>query len=274
MWQSSNPVLNSNDSFNQVYGKNMFAAERANVTTIPGVVNKTAILTAIAVGAGAVGYSIVLTNFSILLISSLASFVLCMGGFFILRGRPQAAPVIAPIYAIAQGLFLGALTGLIEHILAQQGLKVVGGVALQAFIITVSALVSMLALYRAGVIRATNTVKAIVCVGGGAVFLCYVLSWPLALLFGLDLPLIGFGAAMRDSGAMGLLGLGINVVVLGIASLALVMDFALVEEKVDQGAPRYMEWYCGFALLVSLAWIYYEAVKLVVRLAALFGNRD
>ena len=278
MWQSSNPVLNNNDAFSQYYGKDMYASQNAvtksNVTTLAGVINKTAILVGIAATAGAVGYSIVATNFSILMISSLAAFVLSLGGFFILRGKPQAAPVIAPLYAIAEGLFLGALTGVIETILAQQGLKVVGGVALQAFIVTIATTISMLALYRAGIVRANNTVKAIVCVGGGAVAICYLISWPLALIFGLDLPLISFGAAMNSSGAMGLLGLGINVLILGIAALTLVMDFAMVEEKVEQEQPKYMEWYCGFALLITLAWIYYEALKLVVRLAVLFGNRD
>jgi uncharacterized YccA/Bax inhibitor family protein len=278
MWKSSNPVLNSNDAFSQYYGKDMFATRdaqvKANVTTLAGVINKTAILVAIAATAGAIGYSVVATNASILFISNIAAFVISLGAFFILRGKPQAAPVIAPIYAIAEGLFLGALTGLIEHILAQKGLKVVGGVALQAFIITIGTTISMLALYRAGIIRANNTVKSIVYVGGGAVMICYLLSWPLALIFGMDLPLVSFGAALTDSGAMGLLGLGINVLILGIAALTLVMDFAMIEEKVEQEQPKYMEWYCGFALLVTLAWIYYEAVKLVVRLAVLFGNRD
>lgn len=278
MWKSSNPILNSNDAFSEYYGKNMFAAgempAKANVATISGVINKTAILVGIAATAGAVGFYFVTANVSLLFMSNIAAFVISLGAFFILRGKPQAAPVVAPIYAIAQGLFLGALTGLVEYILAQQGLKVVGGVALQAFIITIGTTISMLALYRAGIIRANNTVKAIVYVGGGAVMICYLLSWPLALIFGLDLPLVSFGAAMRSSGAMGLLGLGINVLILGIAALTLVMDFAMVEEKVEQEQPKYMEWYCGYALLVTLAWIYYEALKLVVRLAVLFGNRD
>ena len=273
MWRTSNPILNNNDTFGQVYGKDMFAT-KANVMTIEGVIHKTAILVGIATAAGALGYSIVATNTSILLISSLAAFVLSLGGFFILRGKPQASPIIAPLYAIAEGLFLGALTGLIESMLAQRGLTVVGGVALQAFIITIATTISMLALYRAGIVRANNTVKAIVCVGGGAIFLVYLISLPLALLFGISLPLVSFASAFNDTGAMGLLGLGINLVILGIASLTLVMDFAMVEEKAQQSQPKYMEWYCGFALLVTLAWIYYEAVKLVVRLAVLFGNRD
>ncbi|MHC4903968.1 MAG: Bax inhibitor-1/YccA family membrane protein, partial [Planctomycetota bacterium] len=71
-----------------------------------------------------------------------------------------------------------------------------------------------------------------------------------------------------------LIGLGINVFILGVASMWLIIDFKLIEDRVAEGGPKYMEWYCGFALLVTLAWIYFEAVKLAFRIAILLGNRD
>ena len=71
-----------------------------------------------------------------------------------------------------------------------------------------------------------------------------------------------------------MIGLGINVLILGGASMWLIIDFKLIEDRVAAGGPKYMEWYCGFALLVTLAWIYYEAVKLAFRVAILLGNRD
>jgi len=105
------------------------------------------------------------------------------------------------------------------------------------------------------------------------IMLCYLISWPLALLFHLSLPLISMSAALNDYGGVGLIGLGLNFVILIVAACWLINDFALIEEKISSDSPKYMEWYCGFALLVSLAWIYYESLKLVVRLASLLGSR-
>lgn len=101
----------------------------------------------------------------------------------------------------------------------------------------------------------------------------YLISWPLGLLFNIDLPFIGLTSAFGQ-GWTPLIGLGINFLILGLASMWLIIDFGMIEEKVQAGAPRHMEWYCGFALLVTLAWIYYEALKLAFRLAILLGGRD
>ena len=77
-----------------------------------------------------------------------------------------------------------------------------------------------------------------------------------------------------QGGTAGWIGVGFNVLILGLASMWLIIDFKLVEDQVNAGAPKYAEWYCGFALLVTLAWIYFEAVKLVFRLAILLNGRD
>lgn len=102
MWQSSNPALNNKSAFSDVYDKDMFAA-KANVTTLSGVVNKTMILVAITVAAGAFGYSLLESMPSILWISGIASFGICLGFYFLLAGKPALSPIIAPIYAIVEG---------------------------------------------------------------------------------------------------------------------------------------------------------------------------
>ena len=91
------------------------------------------------------------------------------------------------------------------------------------------------------------------------------------MVAGIQLPFISLGSTMA-TGMSGYIGLGLNLFILGIASFMLIFDFKLIEDKVNAGAPRYMEWFCGFALIVSLAWIYFEAVKLVLRLSSLFGR--
>ena len=140
------------------------------------------------------------------------------------------------------------------------------------FVITISILVAMLALYSFRILRPTETFVSVIKVATAGIMITYVLSFALSF-FGVALPFVSLGSAFAG-GTAALIGLGINVFILGVASMWLIIDFKLVEERVAEGGPKYMEWYCGFALLVTLAWIYLEAVKLVIRLAVLFGGRD
>jgi uncharacterized YccA/Bax inhibitor family protein len=91
-------------------------------------------------------------------------------------------------------------------------------------------------------------------------------------LFGVSLPFISIGSAFEGS-TPALIGLGINVLVLGLASLWLVVDFRVIDDAVQAGAPREAEWYLAFGLVVTLVWVYIEALKLAFRLAAMFGGK-
>jgi uncharacterized YccA/Bax inhibitor family protein len=218
-----------------------------------------------------------------MMISSIAAFVIVLGVGFVLRGKPSLAPVLAPVYAIVEGVFLGALTGSLDAWLA--GMPVLGGagagsasaagsvgIALPAFVITIGVMVSMLALYSMRILKPTRRFTAVVSTMVGGIMITYLISFVLSL-FGVSMPFLGLGSAM-GSGWVPLVGIGLNVLILGVAALALIIDFGRVEAIVAQGSPRSMEWYAGFALLVTLAWIYYEAVKLVFRLYLLFGRSD
>ncbi len=268
MLQSSNPVLSNDDVFGEVYGKRGMFNEAADVTTVQGVVNKTLLLVTIAVVAGAGGYALLNVFPGIVWIACIASVVIALGFFFFLKGRPQLSPVVAPIYAIVEGVFLGAVTALADNIL--EGMAV-GGVGVQAFIVTACCVLSVLAAYKLKIIRPTRRFRAVIVTLTGAVMLAYLVSFIMSLVWQ-PLPLISFASAVNDHGMMGFLGLGINIFILVLASLFLVLDFDLVERNVKAGSPKYMEWYCAFGLLVTMAWIYFEAVKLVIRLTVLFGR--
>lgn len=274
MWQTSNPAIRNGDAFEQFYSRDMFAS-RPTTATLAGVVNKTAILVGTAAAAGTLGYWLFFnTTTSILLISSLVSLIVCFGVGYVLCGKPELARYLAMPYAVVEGVFLGAFTALADAILAARGLSVaLGSVGVQAFIITLCVFVAMLVAYRAGIIRPTRMLKAVVVTASGGIMLAYLVSFVLSL-FWQPLPLISVFSAVNDSGWMGLLGLGINVFILGVAALWLVIDFGEIEQRLASGAAPAIEWYCGFALLVTLAWIYYESVKLVLRVASLFGNRN
>jgi uncharacterized YccA/Bax inhibitor family protein len=274
MWQSTNPALANDDIFQQVYGKGMLDT-RANVATLQGVVNKTAILTGLAIAAGAAGYWALSTQavtMGAAVICNLVGFVVVLGIYFVIHSKPQTAVYLAPVYAVIEGAFLGVFTLLAEYMLAAKGIKVPGGVALQAFLITGSVLAAMLALYSMRIIKPTPTFVSVISTATGAIMITYLLSFVLSL-FGVNLPFISAFSAANDTGMAAWIGLGINVVILGIASMWLIIDFGMIEQRLRSEAPKYIEWYCGFALLVTLAWIYYESVKLVLRVASLLNRR-
>lgn len=267
MWTSSNPVLTRGDKFQEAYGE-MSGTHQAEVTTLQGVINKTAILTLIAVVAGTGGYAWFTTHPGSMLIGWIATFILTIGLYFVIYGNPRRAPYLAPVYAVIQGAFLGGFTAFAESMLASRGLTVVGGVALQAFIVTISVLLAMLCLYTSRIIQPNGTFMKIMATAITAVLFMYLIG--IVLMFvGIRMPYIYLSSTL-ETGTAGYIGLGINLLFLGLASFMLIFDFKLVEDKVKAGAPKYMEWFCGFALLVTLAWIYLESVKLVMRLAALF----
>jgi len=271
MFQSSNPVLTNDDAFRQFYGQAAGLAGRANVATVQGVVNKTGFLALLAVVAGAGGYRFVAAFPSLMWISGIASAVICLGLYYVARGNPARARVIAPVYAIVEGVFLGAFTGVIDRLLDGMGAKAAGGVALQAFIITASILAVMLGLYSFRILRPTRRFVSIVSVATGGIMLTYLVGFVLSF-FGVALPFISLASALQG-GTAGLIGLGLNVLILGVASMWLIIDFGMIETRIAQGGPKSEEWFLAFALIVSLAWVYFEAVKLVFRLALMF-NRD
>jgi len=269
-FQSSNPVLANDDAFQQYYGSE--ATEQANVTTLQGVVNKTGILVLLAVICGAGGYAIApMLGWIGLVAGAILITLIGFGIYYKIYGNPKIAAFLAPPYAAIQGAFLGMFTQLIERGLEAGGYVVMGGLAFQAFIITISVMLAMLGLYYLRIIQPTQKLFAVLATLTAGIFLTYLISLVVGIFMG-PLPVIHvFGA---EAGTAAWIGLGFNLLVLGVAAMWLVFDFGLVEEKVKNGAPKYMEWFCAFALIVTLVWIYYEAVKLAARLAILFGGRE
>ena len=261
---TSNPALARGGVFDAL-------ADHADVATIPGVINKTAMLVAIALIGGMVGGTLVLSMPQLLWISAIAGFVVTLGVYFAIRSNPMRARRIAWFYALVEGFFLGALTITMDTMLESMGYAVAGGVALQAFVITMGVMLAMLGLYYARILKPTRTLQAVLSTLTLGIMVTYLISFALSF-FGIQMPFLSIGSAF-GGGTPALIGLGLNVAILGVASLWLIIDFGIIEAQVRDGAPKAMEWYGAFALIVTLAWIYYEAVKLVVRLAILLGHR-
>ncbi len=161
---------------------------------------------------------------------------------------PKAAMVLAPIYAGCEGLLLGGLSAITELRFP--------GIVVQAVALTLGVFVCLLVLYKTRIIRATENFKLGVTAATASIFLIYlatmVLHW-----FGVQVPYIH---------EAGLIGIGFSLFVVVIASLNLVLDFDYIEQGVERNAPRYMEWYAAFALLVTLVWLYLEILRLLSKL--------
>jgi uncharacterized YccA/Bax inhibitor family protein len=192
--------------------------------------------------------------------------IVTIGLYFAAVARPMASVALAPIYAIIQGCFLGIFTSMVDSWLAASEVVVAGGVALQAFVITIAILASMLILYTTRLIQPTRKFQAVVGTCMLGIFLVYLISLPL-MLFGIQVPFISVFTTPTSGSGM-FIGLGINIFILIIASLMLIIDFGIIEQRIKAGSPKRLEWFCGFILLVSLAWIYIQSVELVARIAA------
>ncbi len=159
--------------------------------------------------------------------------------------KMTTAPYLALPYAALEGLAIGGISAMFERRFP--------GIAIQAVALTFGVLAVLLLAFRAGLIRVTQTFRSIVVGATGAIALVYLVSMVLNL-FHVNTPFL------YDSSP---LSIGISLFVVGIAALNLVLDFDMIQNGVSQGAPKYMEWYSAFGLLVTLIWLYLEILRLL-----------
>jgi uncharacterized YccA/Bax inhibitor family protein len=240
--RGSNPTLNDNTFTNIGVGS-------AQPMTLQGTVNKTALLLTLVFASALFAWKTVLANPALgtpmILGGSIGGFVLCLITVF----KKEWVAITSPIYAIAEGLALGAISMTLD--------QVYPGIALQAVLLTIGVLLAMLGAYTMRLINVTEKFKAGVVAATGGIFLVYLVTMVLRI-FHVNVPFI------HDSGMM---GIGFSLFVVVIAAMNLLLDFDLIENGCRQGAPKYMEWYGAFGLLVTLVWLYLEILRLLSKLA-------
>jgi uncharacterized YccA/Bax inhibitor family protein len=228
-------------------------AESADTAmTLNGTLVKTGILTLLLVVAGAVSWQTVRAE-NVLWVPMLLGG--CLGGLAVALVTifvPRLAPWTAPLYAALEGLALGVLSAVTESVFS--------GIVFQAAVLTVSVLGIMLFLYLTRIIQPTRRFSIAVVSATCAICLFYLVS--IVLMF------CGVGVSFINEMLYGngVLGIGFSLFVVGIAALNLILDFGLIEAGVATGAPKYMEWYGGFSLLVTLVWLYLEVLRLLAKL--------
>ena len=249
--RSSNPVLSRD-----FLASSPVAAGSSGQMTVSGTMNKCLILLALILcGAGWVWSSFHNplaeaphpSLMGLIFGSAIVAMIIALITIF----KATWAPVTAPLYALVEGVFLGGISSLLEMQFP--------GIAIQAVGLTFGTLLGMYLAYRAGLIRATEKFKAVVSAATMGIFFVYLASFLLGF-FGVGMPYIHEGGAI---------GIGFSLFVIAIAALNLVLDFDFIENGARANAPRHMEWYGAFGLMVTLVWLY---VEFLILLAKLRGN--
>ncbi|TAH10356.1 MAG: Bax inhibitor-1/YccA family protein [Sphingobacteriia bacterium] len=170
--------------------------------------------------------------------------------------KPNWAPFLAPLYALLEGLFIGGISVIMNAAFA----KSYPGLVMQAVGLTFGVAISMFILYNFRIINATERFKSVIFTATLGIGIFYLLTMVLRL-FGVNV------SFMYDSS---MLSIGISLFVVAIAALNLILDFDMIEQGAERGAPKFMEWYGAFGLMVTIVWLYIEMLKLLSKL----GGRD
>ncbi len=243
LMRTSNPALNE-----RIFqGAGAISGE---AMTLQGTVNKTGVLLLCAIGTAVWTWNLFLHSHSqqtvmpLLLVGGIGGFIFALITIF----KKTWAGVTAPVYALLEGLVLGSISAMLELRYP--------GIAIQAVSLTFGTLVVLLLAYTSGLIPVTQKFRLGIVAATGGIALFYVIEIVLGF----------FGVHFTAVNGSGAIGIGFSVFVVIIAALNLVLDFDFIETGVRMGAPKYMEWYSAFGLMVTLIWLYFEILRLLSKL--------
>lgn len=247
--RSGNPALNQN-TFLDVSSGQLVSGASADAMTLNGTVNKTGIMLLLLVATAAYAWSLYTPEnpgavMPWMLVGGIGGFIVAIVTVF----KKTWVPITGPLYALLEGLFVGGVSAMFEASFP--------GIVMQAVMLTMGVLASLLLAYKSGLIKATENFKLGVVAATGGIAILY---------------LVQFGANMLGFQGMGFIheaswvGIAFSGFVVVIAALNLVLDFDFIESGVEAGAPKYMEWYGAFGLVVTLVWLYLEILRLLSKL--------
>ena len=240
MLRSGNPTLNSKSFQN-------LANIGDSAMTLQGTVNKTAVSLLILLITGYYTYSNGITE--LMYVGFIGGFILALITIF----KKQWSPITVPIYSALEGLALGGISFAFKEMFYP-------GIVLQAILLTLGIFFALLFAYKSKIIKPTENFKLGVFAATAGIGVVYLISFLMSMFGSGGLEI--FNPMNGDW-----MSIGISLFIVLIASLNLVMDFDFIEEAVDNGAPKYMEWYGAFGLLVTLIWLYIEILRLLAKIS-------
>ena len=235
-YRSGNPVLN----------KSAFLSShvQSEKMTINGTINKTFISLILLITSGY--YCFTSISPVIIIGGAIGGLIVAIITIF----KKEWAPITVPIYALLEGCFLGGISYMYNTMYE--------GIVSNAIFLTIGILLSLLFAYKSGWIKPTENFKLGIAAATGGIFIVYLVNMVMGF----------FGSQMgiMDINNSSMFSIGFSLFVVIIASLNLVLDFDFIEEGAEKGAPKYMEWYGAFGLLVTLIWLYLEILRLLAKL--------
>ena len=242
--RSGNPTLNDATFTNE-------GITTGQTMTLEGTVNKTGMLLALLVLSATYTWNLFFQDGNPAAVMP-ATIGGAIGGLvfaLVTIFKKQWAGITAPIYALLQGLFLGGISAIFE--------SQYPGIVIQATGLTLGTLAALLLLYKLGIIKPTENFRLMIVSATMGIGVLYLISFVMNM-FGST----GIGFIHSN----GLFGIGFSLFVVAIAALNLVLDFDFIEQGSEQGAPKYMEWFGAFSLMVTLIWLYLEMLRLLAKL--------
>jgi uncharacterized YccA/Bax inhibitor family protein len=226
-----------------------------DVMTVSGTVNKIALMLLLVVSSASYTWGMYLDSVQTggmsgsylpwMIGGGVVGFILALITIF----KPVWSPFTAPIYAVCQGLLLGGLSASFNAIYP--------GIVMQAVGLTFAILFMMLFAYKSGLIKVNKKFRTGVVAATGGIFIFYMATWVLNM----------FGVNMGFAFGSSLVSIGISLFIVAIASLNLVLDFDFIEKSAQRGAPKYMEWFGAFGIMVTLIWLYLEILRLLAKIS-------
>ena len=250
LMKTSNPALNENTFRNASGGQYRGYEEVASRMTLSGTVNKTGILLLCAIATAAWNWHLFLETrdtamvMPLMMLGVLGGLICAMVTIF----KKEWSAVTAPAYALLEGLVLGGMSAVLELRYP--------GIAIQAVGLTFGTLFVLLIAYRSGMIPVTQKFRMGMVAATGGIMVFYLLQMVLGF----------FGIQFTSINGSGPIGIGISLIIVAVAALNLVLNFDFIEKGVQYGAPKYMEWYGAFGIMVTLVWLYMEILRLLTKL--------
>lgn len=250
LMKTSNPALGDQTFRNLAGSQYGGAIDATDRMTLSGTVNKTGILLICAFATAAWTWHLFLQSRDmtavapLMLVGGIGGFILAMVTVF----KKEWSPATAPVYALLEGLFLGGISAMFDLRYPGIGLDAVG--------LTFGTLFVLLLAYSSRIIRVTQKFRLGVVAATGGIMVFYLMQMVLGF----------FGVHFNAVNGSGMLGIGFSLFIVAIAALNLVLDFDFIEQGVAYGAPRYMEWYGAFGIMVTLVWLYLEILRLLSKM--------
>lgn len=224
----------------------------AETMTVRGTLNKFGILFLMVLASAGFAWKLFYSNVDIMGYMW-AAVIIALIMAVVITFKKEWSGYLTPVYALFEGFALGALSAAYNHIFEKRAPDIIT----QAVGLTFGVVIAMYLLYNFKVIKATERFKSIVITATAGIAIFYLISMVLRM-FGVTIPFIHEGSTI---------GIIFSLVVVGIAAMNLILDFDRIEEGANVGAPKYMEWYCSFGLLVTIVWLYLEILRLLSKLA-------